>query len=162
MFTCTAPTGQATQHRPQQLGSAQTWPQLLVAHAHPARDGAATPLHGSQITAATQARGVFNITATTATIFIVVTFRINPATAAIDTVTTVAVATTRATPPQPRPCRAPSAWLHPHHLTAPLTGPCQATLLQLQPYFTTFSVITLTSELLLLTLQGRTSPLLDT
>ena len=36
-----------------------------VAHVHPARDSAATPLHGSQITAVTQPRGAFNITATT-------------------------------------------------------------------------------------------------
>ena len=72
-----------------------------VGHAHPARDGAATPPHGSQITATHQPRGASNIT-TTAAALLALTFPIDPAgataTAAIDTVTTVAVATTQATP----------------------------------------------------------------
>ena len=79
-----------------------------VAHTHPARDSAATPLHGSQITAATQPCGAFNITATTATVLIAVTFPIDPAAAAavIDTITTVTVATTRATPSHAAPAAA--------------------------------------------------------
>ena len=80
-----------------------TWTRLdpataTVALAHPARDGTATPPHGFQITAATQPHGAFSIaTTTTATVLIAVTFPIDPAgaPAMIDTVTTVAVATTR-------------------------------------------------------------------
>ena len=89
-----------------------------VAHTHPARDSVAIPLHGSQITAATQPCGAFNITATTATVLIAVTFPIDPATAAaaaaIDTVTTVAVATTRATPSHTEPRRPSCGHAEPH------------------------------------------------
>ena len=49
-----------------------------VSHAHPARDGAATPPHDSQITAMRQPRGASNIT-TTAAALLTVTFPIDPA-----------------------------------------------------------------------------------
>ena len=150
-----------------------------VAHAYPAKDGAATPPHGFQITAATQPRGAFSIsTATTATVLIAVIFPINPAgaTAAIDTVTTVAVATTRTQHGPTRRIRrttpshaTPAAAMQSPVSTAPPTSPhgaahraVPATPPQPQPFFTTFSALTLTltSESFLLTLQGRTSPLL--
>ena len=91
-----------------------------VGHAHPARDGAATPPHGSQITAMRQPRGVSNITRT-AVALLAVTFPIDPAgaAAAIDTITTVAVATTRATPSH----AAPAAAMQKPVSTAPPTSP---------------------------------------
>ena len=52
-----------------------------VSHTHPARDGAATPPHGSQITATCQPRDASNIS-TTAAALLAVTFPINPAGAA--------------------------------------------------------------------------------
>ena len=93
MFTCTAPTGRGA------APATATWIRsdpttATVAHTHPARDSAATPLHGSQITGVTQPCGTFNITAMTATILIAMTFPIDPAAAAIDTITTVAIAMT--------------------------------------------------------------------
>ena len=91
-------------------------------HVHPARDGAATPPHGFQITATRQPRGASNIT-TTAAALLAVTFPIDPAgaaaAAAIDTVTTVAVATTRATPSH----AAPAAAMQRPVSTAPPTSP---------------------------------------
>ena len=92
----------------------------IVGHAHPARDGAATPLHGSQITATRQPHGASNIT-TTAAALLAVTFPIDPAgaAAAIDAVTTVAVAMTRATPSH----AAPAAAMQRPVSTAPPTSP---------------------------------------